>query len=128
MLSCQSHESIQPAKNIQSADTFQNVQAKPLLPSTEQTGQQINTGNTKPEELIAFAKTVIGVPYRYGSTDPVNGFDCSGFITYVFNHFNITKVVTLNGEKLYVAPDDTYYKPETDGTFTVVGISNSNTL
>ncbi|MFI5163430.1 MAG: C40 family peptidase, partial [Sphingobacteriales bacterium] len=28
-------------------------------------------------------------PYKFGSTDPAKGFDCSGFITYVFNHFGI---------------------------------------
>jgi cell wall-associated NlpC family hydrolase len=27
--------------------------------------------------------------YKYASTDPKTGFDCSGFITYVFNHFNV---------------------------------------
>lgn len=26
----------------------------------------------------------------YASTDPRKGFDCSGFITYVFNHFGYT--------------------------------------
>lgn len=51
--------------------------------------QKIQTGNTTPQELLAFAKTLIGTPYKYGSTDPRQGFDCSGFITYVFNHFNI---------------------------------------
>ena len=50
----------------------------------------INTGNTKPEELVEYAETFIGTPYVYASTNPVVGFDCSGFITYVFNHFNIT--------------------------------------
>ena len=49
----------------------------------------INTGNTRPAELIAFAKTLIDVPYKYASTDPSEGFDCSGFITYIFNHFDI---------------------------------------
>ena len=29
------------------------------------------------------------IPYKYASTDPSIGFDCSGFITYVFNHFGI---------------------------------------
>jgi cell wall-associated NlpC family hydrolase len=51
--------------------------------------QQIQTGNTTPQELLAFAQTLIGVPYKYGAIDPLQGFDCSGFITYVFNHFNI---------------------------------------
>lgn len=49
----------------------------------------ISTGSVQPQHLIAFAKTLIGVKYKYGSTDPQQGFDCSGFITYVFNHFNI---------------------------------------
>ena len=49
----------------------------------------IDTKNTQPENLIKFAKTLIGVPYKYGSTDVNEGFDCSGFITYVFNHFDI---------------------------------------
>jgi cell wall-associated NlpC family hydrolase len=50
----------------------------------------IDTKNKTPAEVINFAKTLIGVPYKYGSTDPAQGFDCSGFITYVFNHFNIS--------------------------------------
>jgi cell wall-associated NlpC family hydrolase len=50
----------------------------------------INTGKTTPADLVAFAKTMIGTPYEYASIDPAKGFDCSGFITYVFNHFNIT--------------------------------------
>ncbi|HEY1113019.1 MAG TPA: C40 family peptidase [Chitinophagaceae bacterium] len=52
-------------------------------------GELINTGSTTPEQLMAFAETLKGVPYKYASTDPKVGFDCSGFITYVFNHFSI---------------------------------------
>lgn len=40
-------------------------------------------------ELVNFAKTLTGVHYKYASIDPSEGFDCSGFITYVFNHFGI---------------------------------------
>ena len=50
---------------------------------------QIHTKNIHPQEVVDFAKTLIGIPYKYASTDPKIGFDCSGFITYVFNHFNI---------------------------------------
>ncbi|MEO8174444.1 MAG: C40 family peptidase [Sediminibacterium sp.] len=53
------------------------------------TGNEIKTGNTKPDQLISFAETLIGTPYVWASCDPHVGFDCSGFITYVFNHFNI---------------------------------------
>ena len=49
----------------------------------------IDTRGVQPQQVIDFSKTLIGVPYLYGSTDPAKGFDCSGFITYVFKHFNI---------------------------------------
>ena len=51
---------------------------------------KIETGTTNPAELLDFSKTLTGTPYLYASTDPEKGFDCSGFITYVFNHFNIS--------------------------------------
>lgn len=51
--------------------------------------KKINTANTTPGELLAYATTLIGTPYKYGSIDPNVGFDCSGFITHVFNRFNI---------------------------------------
>jgi cell wall-associated NlpC family hydrolase len=50
----------------------------------------INTKNIKAEELASFAETLQGIGYKYGSTDPEIGFDCSGFISYVFNHFDIS--------------------------------------
>ena len=50
---------------------------------------KVNTRNVHPQQVVDFAKTLIGIPYRYASTDPKVGFDCSGFITYVFHHFKI---------------------------------------
>jgi cell wall-associated NlpC family hydrolase len=40
-------------------------------------------------DLVAYAKTFIGTPYKYGSATPANGLDCSGFIMVVFAHFNV---------------------------------------
>jgi len=50
---------------------------------------QIHTNHVHPQQVVDFAKTLMGTPYKYASTDPQQGFDCSGFITYVFSHFNI---------------------------------------
>lgn len=49
----------------------------------------IQTKNASATDLVKFAETLIGVKYKYGSSDKKNGFDCSGFITYVFNRFDI---------------------------------------
>lgn len=40
-------------------------------------------------QLIGFAKTLIGIPYRYASSNPNIGFDCSGFVSYVFHNFGV---------------------------------------
>ena len=41
------------------------------------------SGNTKDIPLIVTAKQYLGVKYVYGGTTP-RGFDCSGFVQYVF--------------------------------------------
>jgi cell wall-associated NlpC family hydrolase len=39
------------------------------------------------EALISYAKQYLGLPYIWGSSSPVNGgFDCSGFIYWVYSH------------------------------------------
>ena len=38
------------------------------------------------DSMIVFAKKFIGLPYRYKGYDK-SGFDCSGYIHYVFNKF-----------------------------------------
>lgn len=50
----------------------------------------INTKKITASDIVAFAKLQLGVPYLYGGMDKMKGFDCSGFINYVFEHFGIS--------------------------------------
>lgn len=52
--------------------------------------KNISTNGRDIDSLIDFAQSLTGTPYKYASTDPNEGFDCSGFITHVFNHFGIS--------------------------------------
>ncbi len=40
-------------------------------------------------DVVKFSKKYLGKPYRYASSNPKMGFDCSGFVYFVFNQFNI---------------------------------------
>jgi cell wall-associated NlpC family hydrolase len=42
------------------------------------------------KKIAKYARTFIGVQYRYGGMSPRGGFDCSGLVAYVYDHFGIT--------------------------------------
>ena len=41
------------------------------------------------DSLVLFAKKHLGIKYHYANASPKAGFDCSGFVYYVFGHFDI---------------------------------------
>jgi cell wall-associated NlpC family hydrolase len=83
VFSCNKPESSTPAV------CNSNCVLPPMAPGSENRYIDITTGKITPSELVSFARSLKGTPYKYGSTDPEQGFDCSGFVTYVFNHFGI---------------------------------------
>jgi cell wall-associated NlpC family hydrolase len=100
---------------------------------------QIDTRNVAPQQVVDFSKTLVGVPYKYASSNPQIGFDCSGFITYVFSHFkiivprssidfsNVGRTVSADSAK----PGDLILFTGTDSTEKFVGhmglvVSNQN--
>lgn len=48
------------------------------------------------KELIHQAQAYMGVPYRYGSANPTLGFDCSGFLYYLFQQLQVKVPRTAN--------------------------------
>ena len=40
--------------------------------------------NDAMNDLAIYAMSLADTPYRYGGNSPVDGFDCSGFVRYVF--------------------------------------------
>lgn len=42
------------------------------------------TDSHAPGSLTSYARSLIGVPYKYGGTSPDTGFDCSGFVGHVY--------------------------------------------
>ena len=62
-----------------------------IKPSVE--ALQGNTGPALSSKIINTAKKYIGVPYLWGGTTP-KGFDCSGFVQYVFKANGITLLRT----------------------------------
>ncbi len=62
----------------------QNNAIKPEPENKAASNAQVNRN-----EIITFAKKYMGTTYRYAGVDPQQGFDCSGFVYFVFNNFNI---------------------------------------
>ena len=67
-----------------------------------------SSSSSEGERIVSKAKEYLGVPYVYGGSSP-SGFDCSGFVYYVFRQcgYSITRTATTqNGDGYQVSRSD----------------------
>ena len=72
-----------------------SIKAENITPMEEQEetqsqSQDTSTSGTTGTEVVEYAKQYLGYKYVSGGASPSTGFDCSGFTSYVYNHFGIT--------------------------------------
>ncbi|MBE8727010.1 C40 family peptidase [Flavobacterium hungaricum] len=51
------------------------------------------------DAIIEYAKKYLGTPYLYAGSNPEKGFDCSGFVSYVFKNFGLNLPRSSSGYK-----------------------------
>lgn len=76
-----------PRRTSSTGRTSSDVPPSAPLPSrTSRTTWPVSTSSASgaARRVVPAAEQYIGVPYRYGGTSPRTGFDCSGFVQYVY--------------------------------------------
>ena len=107
------------ANNQQAAQSNNNQQQNnnnQVAQASSQAQQSSTTRTGSGNNVVSYAESFIGVPYVYGGTTP-SGFDCSGFVQYVYNHFgkSLPRTTTLQencGTQIPVSqaqPGDLYF-------------------
>ena len=98
-----------------------------VTPSSETLTESLSKGMT----IVSEASKYMGMPYRWGGTSPQTGFDCSGFVQFIFRHTLNIKLprMPVNMSRLGsrvsredLAPGDLVFFNTRGGKFTHVGI------
>lgn len=86
------YQTLMKLNNLTSSSIY--VGQKLKINSTNTTSTNLTLSNSTESKsttnLIQIAKQHLGVKYKFGGSKPSTGFDCSGFITYVYNSAGIS--------------------------------------
>ncbi len=97
----------------------------------ENSASPISSWQAKTQEVIMNALSLTGVKYKFGGNSPETGFDCSGFVRYVFrNAANLTLPPTARAisqlgktvKKEELQPGDLVFFNTLKSAFSHVGI------
>ena len=61
----------------------------PGAPAVSSPAGTARTASASAAGVLATADRYVGTRYRYGGEDPAEGFDCSGFVQYVFGRHGV---------------------------------------
>ena len=97
---------IAPDENLASTNVakFDNVKVENAKPVSTDNIERINAADVTPaqrrQHIVWFAQSYSdwGIKYSLGSSSVEDGFDCSGFVRYVLNYFDI-KTKRTSGEQ-----------------------------
>ena|SRR5205823_13354598 len=78
----------QPTPTPTSTSTEPILQPLPLVPPKLTWTPPIHIPFGK--RVVGFAKHFVGTRYVYGGSSPRSGFDCSGFVRFVYAHFGVS--------------------------------------
>jgi cell wall-associated NlpC family hydrolase len=115
---------------LEACDHSQSERPATLRPSATSTDSAYlySSAATKAKRIVDYAATLVGTPYKVAGKDE-KGFDCSGFIAYVFKKQAIdlpssTKALIELGREINLseaAPGDLIFFTGTDANSTEVG-------
>lgn len=78
------------ARDDESASLNARLSAKPFDIKSVMAAPPLSADQAaRGQQIVAYALQFIGRPYVWGGTSPVSGWDCSGYVQYVYRNFGI---------------------------------------
>jgi peptidoglycan DL-endopeptidase CwlO len=80
---------VNKAKETKAAIAAAEKKIKELRDAAPKYNPSRGAATASQSNLIVYASNFMGTPYVWGGSSPKPGFDCSGFMQYVYDHFGI---------------------------------------